>query len=61
MKTKKELLRMLFIRLAELESGTVEKNSRLELLLQNELSLLYEILGEDVDEEYWNRIEKFAV
>lgn len=55
MKTKKELLKMLFERLAELESKTASGSIKKQLEI--ELSLLYDILGEDIDEEYWERIE----
>ena len=59
MKTKKELLEMLFSRLAELQY--IKDNSlreRLTLKLRTELSLLYNILGDDVPEEYQEEIEE---
>ena len=59
MKTKKELLEMLFSRLAELQY--IKDNplrERLALKLRTELSLLYNILGDDVPEEYQEEIEE---
>jgi hypothetical protein len=44
-KTGQELLQMLFAKLAELQD-------------LNEVALLYDILGEDVPEEYWEQIEE---
>lgn len=55
MKNKSELLKMLFERLAELESNTV--SGAIKKQLEIELGLLYDILGEEVDEDYWERIE----
>lgn len=58
MKTKQELLSMLFTRLAELQDGRVkENNSEYAKKEKIELYLLYEILGEEVPEEYWEQIE----
>lgn len=58
MKTKQELMSMLLSRLAELEDGRIRHaNPDMYVKLQTELALLYDILGEDVDEEYWERIE----
>ena len=59
MKTKQELLEMLFSRLAELQC--IKDNplrERLTLRLRTELSLLYNILGDDVPEEYQEEIEE---
>lgn len=53
MKTKNELLQMLFAKLAELKNGNSPVTERLSI----ELKLLYDILGEDVPEEYWDKIE----
>lgn len=66
MKTKEELLQMLFAKLAELQNLTsncltTETNWQQEILankLQAEVALLYDILGEDVPEEYWEQIEE---
>lgn len=59
MKTQEEILKMLYVTLAELESGTVEKDSSLYNFLSIRLGVLYEILEETVPEKYWERIEKF--
>lgn len=49
---------MLFTRLAELQDGRVkENNSEYAKKEKIELYLLYEILGEEVPEEYWEQIE----
>ena len=59
MKTKQELLQMLFSRLAELQDGKVKQdNPNLAEKLKIELALLYDILGEEVPEEYWEQIEE---
>ena len=54
MKTKQELLQMLYSRLAELQDGKVKQNKpNLAEKLKIELALLYDILGEEVPEEYF--------
>ena len=59
MKSKKELLKMLFERLAELQDGRVKINHpEYAKAEKTELALLYDILGEDVPEDYWEQIEK---
>lgn len=59
MKEKQELLSMLFVRLSELQHGGIKiKNPTMAEHLKIELSLLYEILGEEVPEEYWEQIEE---
>lgn len=59
MKTKQELLQMLYSRLAELQDGTVKQDKpNLAEKLKIELALLYDILGEEVPEEYWEQIEE---
>lgn len=66
MKTKQELLQMLFAKLAELQdlnkkgfiTKTVWETANLTAKLQAEVALLYDILGEDVPEEYWEQIEE---
>ena len=66
MKTKQELLQMLFAKLAELQdlnkkgftTKTVQETANLTAKLQAEVALLYDILGEDVPEEYWEQIEE---
>ena len=59
MKTKQELLQMLFAKLAELQDGRIRHaNPEIYDRLRTELSLLYDILGDDVPEEYWEQIEE---
>ena len=55
MKTVEELKRMLFERLAEIKSGV--NVAAYDEQLRIELALLYDILGEEIDEEYWEDIE----
>jgi len=55
MKTKQEILKDLFVTLAELQSKTASEN--LEKYLKIKLEILYDILGEDVPSEYWEQIE----
>lgn len=53
MKTKQELLEMLFAKLAELQDGRIKTvNPIIAKKLQTELNLLWDILGEDVSDEY---------
>lgn len=66
MKTKQELLQMLFSKLAKLQNlnkkgfttKTVWETANFTAKLQAEVALLYDILGEDVPEEYWEQIEE---
>ena len=59
MKTKQELLQMLYSRLTELQDSTVKQDKpNLAEKLKIELALLYDILGEEVPEEYWEQIEE---
>ena len=59
MKTKQELLLMLYSRLAELQDGRIKTvNPTTTKRLQTELNLLWDILGNDVPEEYWEQIEE---
>jgi hypothetical protein len=58
MKTKQELLSMLFCTLTELQSGMLDRKPEVMVRQQTRLELLYEILGEEVPEEYWEQIEK---
>lgn len=55
MKTAAELKAMLFERLAEIKGGGLtpayDEQCRIEL------ALLFDILGEEVPEEYWEEIE----
>ena len=59
MKSKEELLSMLYSRLAELQDGRIKTNNpKVAEQLKIELSLLYYILGDDVPEEFFEQIEK---
>ena len=59
MKTKQELLQMLYSRLAELQDGRIKTvNPTIVKRLRVELKLLWSILGDDVPEEYWEQIEE---
>ena len=59
MKTKQELLQMLYSRLAELQDGRIQTlNPTTTKRLQTELNLLWDILIDDVPEEYWEQIEE---
>ena len=59
MKTKQELLQMLYSRLAELQDGRIKTvNPTTTKRLQTELNLLWDILIDDVPEEYWEQIEE---
>ena len=59
MKTKQELLSMLYSKLAELQDGRIKVNNpTFAEQLKIELALLYDILGDDVPEELWEQIEK---
>ena len=59
MKTQQELLQMLYSRLAELQDGRIKTvNPIIAKKLQTELNLLWDILIEDVPEEYWEQIEE---
>ena len=55
MKKKEEILSELMVTLAELQHGVKEET--LENYLKTKLEILYDILGEDVPEEYWEQIE----
>lgn len=58
MKSEKELLQILYDNLAELQDGRVKKKEpEYAKQLKIELALLYNILGDDVDEEYREIIE----
>ena len=55
MKSVEEMKRMLFERLAELQGGRLRPHY--EEQLRVEVALLYDILGEEIEEEYWSEIE----
>ena len=56
MKTLNEILSKLLAILTELESGEAEDPALRNYLIA-QLGVLYEILGDDVPEEYWESIE----
>lgn len=56
MKSKEEILKDLLATLNELQNGV--SGEILKIYLETKLSILYDILGEDVPEEYWDQIEK---
>lgn len=60
MKDKQYMLKQLYATLAELESGVLdgESNRDLKLIQRSKLETLYDILEDDVEEDYWERIEK---
>lgn len=59
MKNKQELLSMLYSKLAELQDGRIKvSNPSFAKQLQIELQLLYNILGDEVEEDYWEQIEE---
>jgi len=59
MKNLEEMLKMLYERLAELQDGRIKiANPSFAQQERIELALLYDILGEDVPEEYWKQVEK---
>lgn len=58
MKSKEQIKSMLFSRLTELEDGRIKTLSpKIAQYRSIELALLYDILEDDVDDEYWDRIE----
>lgn len=59
MKSKEEILKDLLATLSELQNGV--HGEILKTYLETKLSILYDILGEDVLEEYWDQIEEYTV
>lgn len=58
MKTKEELLKSLFAVLTELQQSDIkQKNPALARVLQTKLGVLFDVLGEDTPEEYWEDIQ----
>lgn len=55
MKSIEEIKKDLFATLHELESNTPSEQLKNHLTIK--LEVLYDILGEEVPEEYWERIE----
>lgn len=61
MKKKEEILKDLYATLAELKgTNWTEENKSLMEYLKIKLSVLYDIIGEEVPEEYWDQIEEWA-
>ena len=59
MKTKDELLKMLYDRLTVLKETNIKSdNPKHAKQLAIELGLLYDILDEDVPHKYWESIEE---
>lgn len=59
MKSVSEIQKMTYARLAELEDGRIkEENPEYAKTLAIEMGILYDILEEDIKEQYWNRIEE---
>ena len=58
MKSKEEILKDLLATLAELQNGV--HGEILKTYLETKLQILYDILGEDVPEEYWDQIERYT-
>lgn len=56
MKTMEEMKAMLFERLAEIKQGGLVPSYEEQCKI--ELALLYDILGESIEEEYWEEIEE---
>ena len=56
MKTKEEIVKDTISIIEELEFGVI--NTELRNYLKIKLSTLYDILGEDLPEEYWERVEE---
>lgn len=62
MKKKEEILKDLYATLEELQgTNWTEENKGLMEYLKIKLSVLYDILGEEVPEEYWEQIEEWAI
>ena len=56
MKTKEQILQDLFATLSELQSGLCNGNLK---ALTTKLSVLYDVLEDDVPEEFWEQIEEW--
>lgn len=57
MMSKEKIIRYLFAVLTELQTGITNKELYNALCIK--LGVLYNILGDDVPEEYWEQIEEF--
>lgn len=62
MKSKDEILKMLYVTLAELQGTSwTEGNKSLEEYLRIKLTVLYDILGEEIPEAYWEQVEEWTM
>ena len=59
MKSKEEILSMLYATLNELQNGV--KGEGLKHYLETKLQVLVDILGEEIPEEYWEQLDEFVV
>lgn len=59
MKSKEEILSMLYATLNELQNGV--KDKVLKNYLETKLQVLVDILGEEIPEEYWEQLDEFVV
>lgn len=59
MKSKEEILSMLYATLNELQNGV--KDEGLKNYLETKLQVLVDILGEEIPEEYWEQLDEFVV
>ena len=57
MLSKEKMIRNIHALLLELESKTVEHNDTLTSFLKGQLTTYNDILGEEVPQELWERIE----
>lgn len=57
MKAQNEIYRDLMCTLNELQSGSTRTNPGLDIMLRHKLAVLYDILGDDVPEDFWEQIE----
>ena len=60
MLSKESMLKNFYAILSELNSGTVDLSSNLGIRLSAKLSVYADILGDDIPEEYWDAVEKYA-
>ena len=52
------LKQMFFSNLKRLQSGITTDNQMLDIRLRTQLELLFEILGDEIPEEYWDQAEE---
>lgn len=60
MLSKESILKNFYAILSELESGTVDLESNMGIRLSAKLSVYADILEDDIPEEYWEAVEKYA-